>query len=84
MNFDKNILSNFISPFLSSGVTGDTDVSNNNVDSLSSADASDPVESFLANFWTPEKLAKKRKRRSGPGYSPEDRCNSMFYKTEIL
>ena len=31
----------------------------------------------------PEKLETKRKRRSGPQYTPEDRCNSLFYKNYI-
>ena len=31
----------------------------------------------------PEPLERKRKKRSAPEYTPEDRCSSMFYRNYI-
>ena len=54
--------------------------------------AADPFLSFTGHFsadgftgdiWAPEKIVRKRKRRSAPECTPEDRCRSMFYRTYI-
>ena len=62
---------------------GDPQTSKASYDHLLLPEDSFSADNFIANIWTPEKLEKKRKRQSGPEYSPEDRCSSMFYRNYI-
>ena len=49
--------------------------------------ASDPIVEFFSfndPIYHPVTLHKKRKRRSSPEFSPEDRYKSMFWQSYIL
>ena len=78
MNISRDILSHFTSPFFPAGSTDDIEGGRKEF-----AADSFLLDGFTAGIWTPAKIQKKRKRRSGPEYTPEDRCSSMFYRNYI-
>ena len=83
VNISRSAVNQFTSSFLSAGGAGDTQTSGVSCDTIGSITDTFSADGFTSGMWTPEKLERKRKRRSAPEYTPEDRCSSMFYRNYI-
>ena len=70
---DAIFTSSFTQPITSAAESGAVDASSTFAGSFS-------AKGFTGGLWVPEKIAMKRKCRSGPQCTPEDRRASMFCK----
>ena len=80
VNIDTRAASQFINSFTNSFISGDDWSAVAPSAPFASSSGTFSVDEFVNDLWVPVVIKKERKRRSAPEYTPEDRCESIFYR----
>ena len=83
VNVDTRAATQLINSFANSFISGDDWSAVAPSAPFASSSGTFSVDEFVNDLWVPVVIQKKRKRRSAPECTPEDRCHSMFYRNYI-